>query len=134
MKSNLLKISETQIQIAILDWARWHENQHPALRNLIHIPNQGKRSWRQGKEFKAMGLKKGFPDLFLFHPLDGKLDPAWSYPVAYGLAIEVKSEKGKLSLEQLYWKKLLTDAGYWWREIRSVDEGIAFLKEYLRIK
>lgn len=126
-----LKITETQIQIGIVEWANWHQQQYSALANLIHIPNQGKRSWRQGKEFKAMGLKSGFPDLFLFAPvLQGEKKEVWRS----GLAIECKSEKGKLTPEQIDWQIRLTHWGYAWALARSVDEGVAILKEYLGIK
>lgn len=53
---------------------------------LVHIPNEGKRSFRMGKKLKDEGLRPGTPDYFLAAPR-----PPYS-----GLWIELKRTKGSV--------------------------------------
>ena len=84
---------ETADQIALFDLALLLEKQHPELRLMFHVPNEGKRSVYSGAELKRAGLKKGVPDVML--------------PVARkgynGLAIEMKAGKNKPTEEQKKW-------------------------------
>ena len=56
---------ESAEQAALFKWAHMARGKHPELRLLFHIPNEGKRSWRAGRELKAQGLKPGVPDIIL---------------------------------------------------------------------
>lgn len=57
---------------------------------IVHIPNEGKRSAAYAARLKRMGLRPGFPDLFI--------------PVVrgryHGLFIEMKYGGGRLSADQ----------------------------------
>jgi len=53
-------------------------------------------------KMKAMGYKKGFPDIFIYEPRGGY----------YGLAIELKSKTGVVSDEQKEWQQALIVRGY----------------------
>ena len=66
------------------------------------IPNEGIRSERTGARLKKIGLKKGFPDLFIIRPC-GKY---------HGLFIEMKSIRGTATLEQKEWIIKLNSLGY----------------------
>jgi len=58
---------------------------------------------RVGKLRKAMGSRRGFPDVFIYMPR-GKF---------YGLAIEIKVKGGDIKDEyQLAWQKALNEQGY----------------------
>jgi hypothetical protein len=127
-----LEPSEMQIQIGVVSWAKLHENQYPALKNLMHVPNQGKRSWRFGKELKEMGLSPGAPDLLLLWP--GTYNYQGEIVKYGGLAIECKSAKGKLTEQQEDWRSRLSMARYEYLVVRSVDDGIFALKQYLGVK
>ena len=83
------------------------------LKNLLfcHPPNEGKRSVRAGAALKKSGMKKGVPDLLIFNTT------ACGFK---GLALEVKKEKGRLTLEQRAWIDLLRGEG--WRA--EVGKGI----------
>ena len=86
--------TEAEEQKALIKWAVMSAAKYPELRLLYHIPNEGLRSWHQGRELKDQGLRKGVPDLCL--------------PVARGgyhaLYIEMKRRKdGKTSAEQKAW-------------------------------
>lgn len=81
-------------QCALIEWARLHNDIWPYL---IHIRNEGKRSLAEGARAKRMGLMKGVSDLFFAKP------KIWAYGEEYnhGFWIELKSQKGKPSKEQL---------------------------------
>ena len=116
--------TESQVQMAIVSWAKLHENQYPKLRMLFHVTNQGKRSWRLGKEFKAMGMKKGVSDLIL-------LAPSREY---HFFCLEVKRKGEKPTKEQLEFLTLVDFNGGKGQWCDSVDEGILKIKSYLGIK
>ena len=81
---------EDIIQKAVMTWARWQPLAPIGIDGKLshfihHSPNGGYRSGREGRNFKLMGTKAGFPDLFIFIPKGGY----------HGLFIELKTPKGK---------------------------------------
>ena len=88
---------------------------------VVHIPNEGKRSPRQGAELKQMGLQKGFPDLFI--------------PVAkggyHGLFIEMKYGRYRVTPEQKVWLSNLADNGYCCALCVGAENAIANIKNYI---
>tara|TARA_R110002072_G_scaffold298960_1_gene473690 strand:+ start:6377 stop:6745 length:369 start_codon:yes stop_codon:yes gene_type:complete len=94
--------SEDQEQIA---YFKWLQLQHPNIFDMaIHVPNGGKRSKAEGAIFKAMGVKKGFPDIAVFMPTED----------FSGLMIEMKSAKGSPTPDQIDWGERLGERGYRW--------------------
>lgn len=87
---------------------------------LHHSPNGGKRSAIEAARFKAMGTRKGFPDLILALPCNGY----------HGAYFELKSEKGKTSKEQEVYLALLKKMGYKTFVTRSYEDFDNQLKEY----
>lgn len=87
---------------------------------LHHSPNGGKRSAIEAARFKAMGTRKGFPDLFLALPCNGY----------HGAFFELKSEKGKTSKEQEVYLALLKKQGYKTFVTRSYEDFDNQIKEY----
>ena len=70
---------------------------------VVHIPNESKRSPAYGAKMKRMGLRKGFPDLSFPTPRKGY----------HGLYIELKRDKTcKPTAEQLQWINYLNSQGY----------------------
>lgn len=70
---------------------------------IVHIPNEGKRTAAYAARLKAMGLRKGFPDLFIPRPLKGYC----------GLFIELKRDRyTHPTKEQMDWICYLNGAGY----------------------
>lgn len=89
--------TESGEQRTIIEFCDWHKIP------CIHIPNESKRSLAYGAMMKHIGLRKGFPDLFI--------------PIAknefHGLFIELKRDRNsKVSDEQKSWIKYLNKAGY----------------------
>lgn len=112
-----MKKSESLEQITVIDFCEakgWY---------IIHIPNEGKRSPRTGDLLKRMGLRPGFPDLFLFQPR-GK----W-----HGLAIEMKTPTGKVSKEQEENLLRLNKNGYAVKVAYSSTEAIESIERYMNL-
>ncbi len=109
--------SETDEQCAVVEYCD--------LRGIpvVHIPNEGKRSARYGAQLKRMGMRKGFPDLFI--------------PVArngyHGLFIEMKSKTGRLSEEQKQWQRVLSEQRYLCAVCYSFEEAVNTVKAYIGV-
>lgn len=82
----------------------------PELAFLHHSPNGGQRSAFTGAQMKALGTKRGFPDLVL--PRRGG-----------GLAIEMKSATGRTSPEQDGWLDWLAQCGWTVVVCRSAEDA-----------
>lgn len=128
--------SETAEQTALFAWCALNRAQYPALKWLFHV-NNGDRSPSKagiirGGRAKAMGVKRGVPDICLpvgrWHHNHGV--PEWSAQsrVLYhaGLFIELKVKTGIVSDEQKEWLNHLNESGYcakvcWsWQEARDL--------------
>jgi len=93
---------EEQEQKWLLKWVELNTAAHPELALFYHIPNEGKRSYRTGRELVEQGMKRGVPDNCL--PV-----PRGKYAALY---IELKRKKGsKTSEEQRGWIDALNRAG-----------------------
>lgn len=91
---------------------------------IVHIPNEGKRSLSYAARMKRMGLRSGFPDLFV--PLArGKY---------HGLFIEMKYGKNKTTKEQKEWLELLSAEGYACAVCYNAAEAIKTIESYNRRK
>lgn len=117
--------TEDEEQKAVLAWAEQNRGRCPALGLLFHIPNGGSRGKAEAGRFKAMGVKKGVPDLFLPAPRDG-----W-----HGLWVEMKRLKGgRVEPEQEDWHEKLRAAGYRVEVCRGAEAAIQVIAAYLGIK
>ncbi len=114
-----MRRSEATEQIALFAWARQWEEYEPALSLLHHIPNEGERS--NGALLKAMGLKRGVPDLFLPATCGG----------AHGLYIEMKYGKNRTTREQEDFMERVRQEGYAAGVAYSAEEAKAMIREYL---
>src|SRR5271157_2297726 len=97
-----MKQLEQQQQIYLFKWASTMEQKYQCLKYMFHIPNGGARNKITGRNLKLAGVKKGVPDICL--------------PVAKGkyhaLYIEMKSEKGEISIDQSEFIMVLRGNGY----------------------
>lgn len=134
-----MKKYEDSIQKAVMTWARWQSlapiGIDGKLSNFIHhSPNGGYRNESEGRNFKLMGTKAGFPDLFVFIPKGGY----------HGLFIELKAPKGKtkdgktrrageVSDNQEMMIDRLNAIGYKAVVCYGYDETITAIREYLGI-
>lgn len=125
--------SEDQHLILVFDWARLLSSKHPELRNLYHVPNEGKREVLRdkhgrvycpsGQRAKRKGLAKGYPDINLDIARHG----------FHGLRIELKRPGERPTMDQLDWLERLTTAGYLALICWGADPTIATIADYLSI-
>lgn len=102
---------------------RWFGLQYPSISRLLHhSPNGGRRDYLEAVKFKRMGVRAGFPDLFLYVPRKGY----------HGLAIELKTDTGKQQKTQKEMQLFLEGQGYKYLVVRSVESFIAEVNGYLR--
>jgi hypothetical protein len=114
-----------------MQWCALSLKKYPQLRWLTHIPNGGARDIREGAKFKAMGVKRGFPDYFLAVPAYSKYLPK---VVLYsGLFIEMKVGKNIASEEQLEWLAYLNGVGYKAVVCYGWQEAVKAIEEYLNV-
>ncbi|MFA9487094.1 MULTISPECIES: VRR-NUC domain-containing protein [unclassified Moraxella] len=134
-----MKKHEDSIQRAVMTWARWQTLAPIGINGKLshfihHSPNGGYRSKSEGRNFKLLGTKAGFPDLFLFIPKGGY----------HGLFIELKTPKGKtkngktrqagkVSDNQEMMIDRLNAVGYKAVVVYGANEAIDEIKAYLGI-
>ena len=107
-------------QAKVIDWAKANERNYPYLQ-LLHCSLNGvKMTKAQAVRAIAQGMKKGVADLFL--------------PVKQGgyggLYIEMKSAKGRISIEQSKFLKDVSDNGYAAFVCYSADDAIKRIEDY----
>ena len=101
-----MAVHESKHQEAVIKWSQQPSTRSkwPELALLHHVKNETQGGARQVAMDKAMGVKKGVPDLCL--PV-----PRGTY---HGLYIEMKNDVGRASQEQKWWGERLTEQGYRW--------------------
>jgi hypothetical protein len=117
------KSREFDLQQAIMRWAALLSGAWPELRLLYHCPNGGSRNPIEAANLKRLGVRAGVPDLHL--------------PIArggyHGLWIELKSRSGRIRPEQIQWQQILRIHGHRVEIVRSVEEAIRVIQEYLNL-
>ena len=115
---------EYDIQCNIFLWAQLlATREYPELELLNASLNGVRLTIGQAKKVKKSGMRKGYPDLFL--------------PVArggyHGLYVELKRKKGgKVSDDQKWWIRKLTEQGYLAVVARGFNETVAVILRYLK--
>lgn len=84
---------EDSLNIAVANYLRL---QYPGV-FFSHIPNGGSRNPIEGAKLKRMGVRRGLPDLMLFHRKYFKDRSTYA-----GLFIELKIKPNKPSPEQMF--------------------------------
>lgn len=112
---------EAQEGKALKDWSDYH----PICKDhLIHIANESKTSWQNGRSMKAQGKKKGVSDYFLAYPCGDK----------HGLWIELKRVNksiSKPSPEQIKWLSICDSVGYGTCVAYGALDAIDAIEKYL---
>ncbi len=89
---------------------------------MLHaIPSGGHRHKATAARLKAEGVRRGVPDLCLPVPRSGR----------HGLYIELKTEQGKPTPEQLGWIQALRRQGYEARVCRGWEQARGLIEGYL---
>lgn len=114
-------MSEHNLQVAIIQWARLYQSKWPELELLHAIPNGGYRNAREARRLKKEGVLAGIPDLCL--PV-----PRGDY---HGLYMELKYGRNRLTKSQLYITNKLSMAGYFMAICYEFEHAISTITEYL---
>lgn len=114
--------SEAQEQEALFEWAERAAGRWPTLALMYHIPNEGKRSPRQGAAMVRQGLKSGFPDICLPVPMDDY----------HSLYIELKAMNGRASKDQKRWIAALREQGHAAEICHGWDAARELIEKYLK--
>lgn len=107
-------------------FAAWADNVAPRLwgnfdKAWCHPANEGERTARYGASLKRAGMKRGVPDILVFVAV-GKY---------HGLAIELKTAKGRLTPEQQGWLDRLNNNGWLARVCYSGRDAIDLATDYM---
>lgn len=114
------RTEEHRIQKSMVDWFRL---KYPAMRhNLFAVPNGGRRDAASGRRLKEEGVLPGVADLIFLK----------SNRFYGALLVEVKTDTGRQSKEQREWEERITADGYKYAVVRSLDEFILVLENYLK--
>ena len=113
------KNDEHKIQSAAF---KWYRLQYPKMvHNLFAIPNAAKRTSRVGAYMKEEGLLPGVADVVLMKSNR-----------FYGACFfEFKTPKGRQSDLQKDWQQKITNDGYKYVVVRSLDDFMREVKQYL---
>ena len=115
--------TEDEEQAYIVSWAKINESRYPELKLLYHIPNEGKRSGREGARMKSIGLRRGVSDLCL--PI--------ARGIYHGLYIELKSLDGKLTKEQNEFLAAVREQGYCGFACYGGVSAVKVIEQYLEL-
>lgn len=127
-----MKHEEDENQRALIKWATLATPRIPQLALLFAVPNGGRRDAREAARLKGTGVKAGVPDLML--PVQIPLLSQRESRGYAGLAIEMKSAKGRLTPEQTRWHDMLRGAGWQVNICRSWMEAREVICAYLGVK
>lgn len=121
------KSPEEDLHMAVFEWIFLHETKYPALQFLMHSPNGGGRSKAEAGKFKAMGVRKGVPDIIGPFPQPG----------GRGFACELKApgdgktRAGKLTPEQAAYLAHAESQGWVTGVCFTLDQFIALVSIFL---
>lgn len=111
---------EDQLQKSCI---KWFDLKYKKYKLLMHSsPNGGKRNAAEAAKFKEMGTRAGFPDLIF-------LKPSKSFNF---LAIELKTANGRQSEHQKEYQREFERIGAKYVVVRSLDEFISIIDEYMK--
>lgn len=120
--------TESQIQVALIEWVRTKERQHPKLANVIAYPSQGgagREAIIRGQIRRREGQVKGFPDVMMLFP-----SACAKYPAGF---LEIKREGEKPRKDQKEWIERLRDYGYFADYAAGFDAAKTILERYAGI-
>lgn len=122
-----MRHEESKLQIAAV---KWFDLTYPKLKlNLFSIPNEGSRTPANGARMKAQGRRAGCADMFL--AVSKPYNPPKELLGYFGLFIEFKSSKGKLTENQLAFQKAVVSKGYRYEVVRDFDSFKTLIEDYL---
>lgn len=123
---------ESELQQACVTW---FDYSYPKLSTMLFaIPNGGARNKVEAKIMKGEGIRPGVADMFLsvVKYLKAARPNTYSNVIVFGLYIEFKIGNNKQSDAQLQFQQLVEQQGYRYIVVRTLEEFIQAIKEYLK--
>ncbi len=102
-------------QYTVAEWLRAHKIM------FLHIPNEARRDRRLGMMLKMLGLEAGASDILIF-------DSPPKHASLKGVAIEMKTKKGKPTSSQIEWLEKISLRGWSIAICYGADDAISLLK------
>lgn len=109
---------ESGLQRACMKWMRL---QYPRLM-MFAVPNGGYRNSREAAIMVSEGIRTGVSDLILLKACGG-----W-----HGLCVEMKYGKGRQTVSQMEFERIVTEEGYLYRVVRSFEEFRELIDNYVK--
>ena len=110
-------MSEERLQSEVI---KYIQLQYPKARYCASLGGQYQPFQSQRNRARRTGYSKGFPDLFIYEARNGY----------HGLALEIKTIKGRATKEQKEWIKNLNDRGYFAAVCTGFDEFEKVFNQY----
>ena len=115
-------MSESRLQSEVV---KYIQLQYPKARYCASLGGI-RTSMTQAIMAKRTGYVKGFPDLFVYEP-----SPCGKY---HGLALEIKTIKGRATKEQKEWIEALNERGYKAEIVKGLPDILNCIDSYLNEK
>ena len=116
--------SEHDEQVTLFQRLKLNEGRHPVIKWIHAIPNGGHRNKATAGKLKAEGVTPGVSDIFVPYPSFN----------AFGLYIEMKAGKNKLTPEQKEFGEYVESVGFKFITCWTCDEAAKAIEEYLGIE
>ena len=116
-------MSEERLQSEVV---RYISLQYPKARYCASLGGQYQPFQSQRNRARNTGYSKGFPDLFIYEP-----SPCGKY---HGLALEIKTIKGRATKEQKEWVEALNERGYKAEVVKGLPAILDLIDSYLNEK
>ena len=112
-------MSESRLQSEVV---RYISLQYPKARYCASLGGQYQPFQSQRNKARSTGYSKGFPDLFLYEARNGY----------HGLALEIKTIKGRATKEQKEWIEALNERGYKAEVVKGLPDILELIDGYLK--
>ena len=114
-------MSEERLQSEVV---KYISLQYPKSRYCASLGGQYQPYQSQRNRAKRTGYSKGFPDLFIYEARNG----------FHGLALEIKTHKGRATKEQKEWIEALNDRGYKAEVVKGLPAILNLIDSYMNEK
>ena len=114
-------MSEERLQSEVV---KYISLQYPKVRYCASLGGQYQPFQSQRNKARRTGYSKGFPDLFIYEVRNGY----------YGLALEIKTIKGRATKEQKEWIEALNERGYKAEVVKGLPDILNLIDSYMNEK
>jgi len=114
-------MSEERLQSEVV---KYIQLQYPKVKYCASLGGQYQPFQSQRNRARKTGYVKGFPDLFIYEARNDY----------HGLALEIKTIKGRATKEQKEWIEALNERGYKAHICTGIDEALEVIDSYLKGK